>query len=271
MKNVRIILLVTVLLICIIAVGVAIYFQMTENDYKEAVNKSNSSSSEDEIATLMTNFESIFKNDITGSYENINKQKETKEIVYLAAERVEVIPNQYDLDVQIPQININNDNIKSYNKDIQILFQNKAANILSNAQEYTIYNVKYHANIEQNILSLVIRANLKEGLNPEREIIKTYNINLETNELLDMQDIIDYKSLDKNTVQDKIKEEMNNKKDYEKSLSQLGYETYNRDLDNQMYNVENVTNFFIGEQGKVYIIYAYGNKNYTSELDLVII
>ena len=86
-----------------------------------------------------------------------------------------------------------------------------------------------------------------------------------------MQDIIDYKSLDKNTVQDKIKEEMNNKKDYEKSLSQLGYETYNRDLDNQMYNVENVTNFFIGEQGKVYIIYAYGNKNYTSELDLVII
>ena len=146
MKNVRIILLVTVLLICIIAVGVAIYFQMTENDYKEAVNKSNSSSSEDEIATLMTNFESIFKNDITGSYENINKQNETKEIVYLAAERVEVIPNQYDLDVQIPQININNDNIKSYNKDIQILFQNKAANILSNAQEYKIsckYRAKY--------------------------------------------------------------------------------------------------------------------------------
>ena len=37
-----------------------------------------------------------------------------------------------------------------------------------------------------------------------------------------------------------------------------------------MYNVENTTEFFLGKDNFLYLIYAYGNDNYTSELDLVI-
>ena len=43
------------------------------------------------------------------------------------------------------------------------------------------------------------------------------------------------------------------------------------DINNQMYRVENISNFILGEQGHLYIIYAYGNNNFTSETDLIII
>ena len=38
-----------------------------------------------------------------------------------------------------------------------------------------------------------------------------------------------------------------------------------------MYKLENTNNYIIGENGLLYIIYAYGNNNYTSEVDIVII
>ena len=37
-----------------------------------------------------------------------------------------------------------------------------------------------------------------------------------------------------------------------------------------IYTVANSENFFLGENGKLYIIYAYGNQNFTSEMDIVL-
>ena len=45
---------------------------------------------------------------------------------------------------------------------------------------------------------------------------------------------------------------------------------YKRDLNNAMYVTDNVTNFFMGKDGQIYIVYAYGNTNYTSETDVII-
>ena len=39
---------------------------------------------------------------------------------------------------------------------------------------------------------------------------------------------------------------------------------------NHMYKVENTPDFFIGKDNHLYLVYAYGNNNYTSEVDLLI-
>ena len=50
----------------------------------------------------------------------------------------------------------------------------------------------------------------------------------------------------------------------------MGYNTNIRDSDADMYKIENAKEFFIGDNGKLYIVYAYGNSEYTSEMDIVI-
>lgn len=51
----------------------------------------------------------------------------------------------------------------------------------------------------------------------------------------------------------------------------MGYSNiYTRDLNNDMYKIANSKTFFLGENGKLYIIYAYGNQNFTSEMDIVL-
>ena len=191
MKKTRIIIISLIIFLCVIAVAVAIIFQMTENDYKKAANKEQSTA--DDIELIKNNFNNIFNNDITGNYENVQKEDENKAVVYTTAEKEETIPNKYDLDVQIPKINIDNEITKKWNSEIKSTFQNKAANILSNTEKYTVYKVKYHTYINNNILSLIVKANLKEGGNPERVIIKTYNYDLEKNAEVSLNDIISNK------------------------------------------------------------------------------
>lgn len=269
MKKTRIIIISLIIVFCVAAVTIAIIFQMTENDYKKAANKNTNTA--DDLELIKNNFNNIFNNDITGNYENIQKENTEKDIVFTIAEKEEVIPNKYDLDVQIPKINISNEIAQKWNSEIKSVFQNKAANILSNTNKYTVYKVKYHAYVNNNILSLIVKANLKEGGNPERVIIKTFNYNLENNTEVSLNDVISNKQIQKVDIEEKIKSEIKNKKDYENTLIQLGYETYTRNIDDNMYKTENINNFILGENGMLYIIFAYGNKTYTSETDLIII
>lgn len=273
-KKIRFIIIGIVFLICIIAIGIGVYFSLTEKDYSDALNKKDKErTSELEIEELKNNFNDIFKNGVIGKIDNdnIEKNDEEKDIVYVSAEKVESIQNKYNLDVQIPQININNEVIEKYNDEIKSLFQNKASNILAGTSDFTVYNVKYQAFINENILSLVIKSNLKEGRNSERVLIKTYNYDFVNNRVVSLNNIIENRNYKKEEIQNKINEEIKSKKNYEISLADLGYSTYSRNLENEMYKLENTNNYIIGENGLLYIIYAYGNNNYTSEVDIVII
>ena len=50
-----------------------------------------------------------------------------------------------------------------------------------------------------------------------------------------------------------------------------GYnEVFSRDLSSNMYTVDNSGTFFLGNNENLYIIYAYGNQNFTSEMDIVL-
>ena len=45
---------------------------------------------------------------------------------------------------------------------------------------------------------------------------------------------------------------------------------YERDLKSDMYKIENTTNYFLTQDGYIYIIYCYGNNDYTNEMDIII-
>ena len=52
-------------------------------------------------------------------------------------------------------------------------------------------------------------------------------------------------------------------------MAESGYQVYKRILDNEIYKIQNIKNFIQGPNGELYIIFAYGNNNYTSEMDIV--
>ena len=107
----------------------------------------------------------------------------------------------------------------------------------STSRKNVIFNVKYKVYENNNILSLVILSELKEGNSNERIIIQTYNYNLETNQMVNVNDIINQKNINTANANNKI---------------------------------ENATEYFLGKNGYLYVIYAYGNDDFTSELDVII-
>ena len=71
-------------------------------------------------------------------------------------------------------------------------------------------------------------------------------------------------------MQNQIYEEIedNNKKMEQLKAQNYSYKT--RDKNDNMYKLENTENFIVNNDGYLYIIYAYGNKENTTTIDLVI-
>lgn len=250
-------------IICIISIILAIVYQL---------NQLETPSIETEEKEII-DFKTIFNNELNEqgyTMKAVQKFNEDKKIVYTLNEQKEKIEGKYDIDVKIPMININNPTTVSIDKEIESIFQEKINNILRSEEEYeTIYTVEYTAYINENILSLAIKSTLKEGMKAQRVIIKTYTYNMTTNEVIDIDEMISIKKLNNSTVQGEINRVVKENSIQAQSLIDLGYKVYERNLSDEMYKIENVSNFFYGPNGVLYIIYAYGNNSYTSELDIV--
>ena len=54
-------------------------------------------------------------------------------------------------------------------------------------------------------------------------------------------------------------------------MAELGYNLYPRNSNDEIYDIDNITEFFIGEDNALYVIFAYGNQNNTSEMDIVVL
>ena len=147
--------------------------------------------SEEEIETIKLGFENIFDNKISYS-ENVDNKKADKEqeIVYTKYNQEESKANSYELNIHIPYINIDNEIIAKYNEEIEDFYK-KAEEVLQSENENIIYTVDYTSNIQNGILSLMIRSNLKEGTNAQREIIQTYNYDLRNNKEITLDEIYD--------------------------------------------------------------------------------
>lgn len=265
------------IIICIFAISVAIYFQISQSiDITELIGRARSKEygqkTEEEMELLKADFDKVFTNNIAEYEEkgNINKIDNEKKLVYTEYEKKESKVNSFDLEVHIPQINIQNETISKFNKEIQEVFRSKTDSVLKSENKNIIYTVEYVANIENNILSLMIRSNLKEGSSAQRVIIQTYNYDLKKNKEITLQELLERENIKEQDVQTKIKETIDLEQKKVDALKELGYNIYNRDSANDMYKIENTTEFYLTGH-TLYIIYAYGNETFTSEMDLVII
>lgn len=258
---------------CIIAIFIAMYIQFfADENMKLAVGITNNLS-DDEYQNLKAGFDKLFDNKLNQSG-NLNssvvKQDNSKEIVFSGFTKEETT-EEYDVSVKIPYINIDNEIVSKYNLDIKSTFEDKLNSIIENKKGNVIYTVEYTAYVTDNILSLMIRSNLKEGSNPQRVIIQTYNYDLKNNAEYKIEDVLKMRNIDKNTANTKIQKEIKSIQEQVNSLAELGYSIFNRDPASEIYNVGNTTEFFIGNNKYIYLLYAYGNYNNTSEMDLVII
>ena len=268
---------ISIISICLISIIAAFYVQFYARiDIATLVGlkekKEFGKKTEDEVALLKANFNTIFINDIENDDDENNgkKEEQDKKIVYTKYEKKESKVNSYDLEVHIPYININNDVVKKYNQDIEEIFANKARSILSSENKNIIYNVEYVANIHYGILSVMVKSNLKEGSNAQKVIVQTYNYDLRNNKEISIAEMLKIKGADNQVVQSKIDEEISAEEKKVEDWKNLGYNIYNRDTSSSMYKLENASEFYATED-TLYIVYAYGNQTSTSEMDLVIL
>ena len=262
-----------IILICLCAIGVAIYMQFFKDEKLGVIFGITSEKEDAEYKELKSNFLNIFDNSIkivekySGTVEKI---RDAEDIIIVAYDSQEQKEN-YTIDMKIPCFNINSNVAKQYNQQIRSLFKQKSENVMSsNSKKNVIYNVKYKAYEKNNILSLVILSELKEGDSSERIIIQTYNYDLKTNKEVTISDMLNLKNISTADANNTIKNEVNSAQEQNIKLSELGYNVNIRDVESSEYKIENAKEFFIGENGYLYIVYAYGNDSFTSEMDIVI-
>lgn len=225
----------------------------------------------EEEEKLEFNFDDFFTNKVKNYKEKYadKKEKSTKDIVYTGYKKEEKEEGSYDVKVQIPYINVKGETIEKYNEEIKKAFEKKVETILETEDKNYGYDINYGAYIKDDILSLIIKAELQQG-SKKKLIIETYNYNLEEEKEVKLEDLLDTKEIDTDEVQKQITKKIKEENKKAEQLKELGHDVYERDLESDEYDIENIDNFYI-DNGNICIIFAYGNKSNTIEKDIVLI
>lgn len=210
------------------------------------------------------NFMLTFNNEIPEGLENVIS------IQHLELDK----QGKYQINANIPQIKIETEAVATINKEIYDTFKGKImqlVNIKNDSSKYTIYNVDVATYYSDDIISLGIKCILKEGSSAQRLIVKAYNYDMKNDIIIDINEFTERKKLDTEKLQTKIYEKVEQEIKRVETLKAQGYDIYTRASQDTMYKIDNIDNFMIDGKNKVlYVIYAYGNNNYTSELDLIV-
>lgn len=261
---------------CTFAIIAGVYAQFIEGKSSSRTNEvGNQTETVKDREAIKAEFNELFTNTLNlNGYDTtaIVRFKADKEIVY-PMEKTENT-DAYEIDIHLPVMNIKSDVASSFNKVTQAVFANKANEILKQKEattSKTLYSVDYVAYINGEVLSVAIKSTLKEGDNAQRVMIQTYNYNLVTGAEVKLSDIVTQKAYNKDEVNSKIQQVVTEADAESKAIASAGYnEVYSRNLDDSMYLVDNSSIFLLGPDSKLYIIYAYGNQNFTSEMDIVV-
>ena len=267
---------------CVLAIIAAIYAQFVATDYDDigdepTINVGNNNNTgverEKNQDEIKTQFNGLFTNTVNaGDYDlsTVDKLYDDRDIVY-SAYTINESNDNYEINVNLPVVNIAGDVVSEFNGITQELFADKAAEVMNSVNAYkTIYNVDYAVFINNGILSVAIKSLLKEGNNPQRTIVQTYNYDLQTGERVEIGRILSNLGLTTDEVQNKIREIVTEAADAANILEQSGYSVFKRNLEDAMYNMNNLSTYMLGPSNELYIIFAYGNKNFTSEMDIVL-
>lgn len=273
--DIRKVLIIIIIIVCAFALAYGIYYQAFQNG-KDKINENQVEN--DNQTSQIEDFDKIFDNSMDMQEYTVNdkvKVDQTKELVYTNYNLTEIYEGKYDIKARIPVININGEKIANINKEISSIFQEKLNSIVANKNNanamQTVYTVEYTACLNENILSIVIKSTLKEGNNAQRLIIKAYTYNLSTNEIISLSNMLEIKGKEKQTVEQEIRKVVRESITNTDKLAALGYTVYERDINSSIYQVANANNYFLGPNGTIYIIYAYGNSSFTTEKDIVVI
>ena len=272
----KIVFFVVLVLICILALCVGIYTQFF---YKYAATDPfliginlGAEKTKEEYALLEANFNGLFTNELKVNSENVDveKIKGSNDIVYTAYDIKQEDETYYSIDVKLPIININTSYIKELNQQIKTDFYESANSYMRQKEMNVVYSVDYAAYINEQILSIVVKASLREGENPEKIIVKTYNYNMLEDKEVSLEDLITDKGTSVEFIQNTINDEIKTAYDNAVIIADQFGHMYDRDLKSDMYKVENTENYFLTQDGYVYVVYSYGNKEYTNVVDIII-
>ncbi len=274
-KTVRYVIYAIITIVCILAIFAGVYVVVFKNQTVGNVTNGqdeNNTTVQDPQFQVKNNFKELFQNYfIASNYKatNIKKISEDKDLVYEGITYKET--QNGNLDLHVPLINIQSEVVNKYNEATQSIFVNKANEIMQDKElmKDTIYSVSFTSYVNNDILSVAIMANLKEGGKAQKTMLQTYNYNLLTGEDVTINDIIQARGLDVNVINKKITDEVKKANDDAKGIASSGYEVYERDLTSDMYKVQNVSIFMQGPNGELYVVYPYGNVEYTTEMDVI--
>lgn len=278
-KTVRYILYAVIIAICVMSVFIGVY-SLIFRDYRDSnvMVGDNNTTGDNNVAKnqedIKNEFENLFTNKFSKSNfddSSIQKLDKTKELVYDGLQYSDAKENLYEINVNIPFININSDVANEFNSQTQKIFVNEADKLVkqTTSSVYTVFNVNYVAFINNNILSVGILGSIKEGNNPQRMLMQTYNYDLSTGKKVTINDILNNRGMDSTVVNKQIYSIVSAAQANSDAMESSGYTVYKRDLKSDIYNVTNVQTFMQGPNGELYIIYAYGNNAFTSEMDVV--
>lgn len=189
----------------------------------------------------------------------------------------DVANEKFNVVTRIPCINLsvkqdNGENIKEINQSIQDTFC-AIVNKITKGQysENVIYSGDYAGFIYDNQLSLVIRSKMKVGNNTQDMIVKTYNIDLNTLKNLNLEEELSKRGYSVEKAEGIIKDAIKAKNKYAEDLKSSNLTPYERNVNSDMYKIENTTEFFITNKGDLYVVYSYGNSDSqdTTEKDVI--
>lgn len=241
--------IIIVVLVVIIAI-VIISLLQRKKEVKEEINEE-----ELNIEQLELEFDALFdneENEYVISQGSVNDEK----------------AGAYNMDVNVPKLNIDSEDAKKINANIRNIFVKKILQIGEESKVYTVIKLGFFTKVNENKLALVIKCTLKEANKPQRTIIKTYMYDLEQNKEMTIDQIIPEEKRD--MVQAKINQKIDAEIKKEKKIIEQGYEVYQRNKESEIYNLQNATEFYLSQDNILYIIYCYGNNNYTNDIDFII-
>lgn len=272
------VLIVYIVIFIVCVVGIAIALAKTQYFKKEHVGRAlgiidKDSKKEDEYNELKNDFDSIFTNQIENlepSNTNIQKINNDYDLVVTAFNYKEDKEN-CTIDVAIPYINVNQLLAKKFNRIVKQIYRKKAETLKNQISSMnTIYTVHYKAYLQNDILSIAIRSEYKEGEKSQKIMVDTFNYNIVEQREVKIDEILKIKNIKNIEATNKIRSEIKAIQEQNQALIDEGYSLYQRDYNSNMYDVINCGHFLYGKNGMLYVIYPYGNQEDTSETDIVI-
>ena len=181
------------------------------------------SEQEDEYNELKAEFPGLFTNNIDNlQIENLNIEKISNDYDIVAtAYTYKKNSEKCTLNAVIPYMNIKKQIPTEFNKIIKSQFKNMADELeKSELSENVIYTVSYKTYIQNDIVSLVIRSELKEGAKSQKIVIKTFNYNIREDKEVTLQEFLQLKNINIQDANEKIKKEIKKVQEQNESLEE---------------------------------------------------